>query len=46
MRGRPPGHGHQQLRRDIKAAKKAGKSLRKFRKDKKDKKNGKDVEPV
>ncbi len=35
MLGRPPAHGHQQLRQDIKAARKAGKSLRKFRKDKK-----------
>lgn len=39
MRGRPPSHGHQQLRKDIKAARKAGKSLRKFLKDKKDKKD-------
>ncbi len=35
MRGRPPSHGHTQLRKDIKDAKEAGKSLRKFLKDKK-----------
>ena len=35
MRSRPARHGHQQLRKEIKAAKKAGQSLRKFLKFKK-----------
>lgn len=39
MRGRPPRHGHTQLRKDIKEAKKAGKSLREFLKNKKIKKD-------
>jgi hypothetical protein len=43
MRGRPPRHGHDRLRKDIKEAREAGKSLRKFLKDKKVK-HGKDMD--
>ena len=35
MRGRRGSSGHRQLRKDIKAAKKAGKRLKRFLKDKK-----------